>query len=266
MAGDLLDPAEAARWSRLQNETLADAAREYPGRFEAMGTLPLQNVDACVEELDHLVRNLGMRSVQISTNVNGRDLDNSDYQRLWKRICDLDVFVLLHPGFVTIEPGRLDKYFLNNLIGFPTDTTIAAARLMFSGILQKLPGLKCCLAHSGGFLPYQIGRLDRGYAAHPACSASLSVPPSELMRTFYFDTLTHGDDALLFLFETVDRQRIVYGSDYPFEMLDEAGPRRVSKLKGLTEPDAFAALGGNAERALERSTIGSNELRVGAGQ
>jgi aminocarboxymuconate-semialdehyde decarboxylase len=266
MAGDLLAVPEAARWARLQNETLADAAAQHPHIFEAMGTLPLQDVGASIEELQHIVHNLGMRSIELSANLNGRDLDHPEYYPLWKRIRDLDVFVLLHPGFVTVSPPRLGRYFLNNLIGFPTDTTIAAACLIFSGIMQELPGLKCCLAHGGGFLPYQIGRLDRGFDAHPACSGFLSVPPSELMRAFYFDTLTHGDDALRFLFETVDRRKIVYGSDYPFEMLDETGPERVLRLSGVSEPEIIAALGGNAEWALGSSTARASNLQPTAGR
>lgn len=266
MAGDLLAIPEAARWARLQNETLADAAAQHPDIFEAMGTLPLQDVGASIEELQHIVHNLGMRSIELSTNLNGRDLDDPEYHPLWKRIRELDIFVLLHPGFVTVNPQRLGRYFLNNLIGFPTDTTIAAARLIFSGIMQKLPGLKCCLAHGGGFLPYQIGRLDRGFDAHPACSASLSVPPSELMRAFYFDTLTHNDEALRFLFDTVDRGKIVYGSDYPFEMLDETGPKRVLRLSGLGEPEIRAALGGNAEWALGSPEARGPNLQLSVGK
>jgi aminocarboxymuconate-semialdehyde decarboxylase len=266
MSGDLLAVPEAARWARLQNETLRDAAAQHPDTFEAMGTLPLQDVSASIEELQHIVGNLGMRSIELSTNLNGRDLDGPEYHPLWKRIRDLDVFVLLHPGFVTVSPQRLDTYFLNNLVGFPTDTTIAAARLIFSGIVQKLPGLKCCLAHGGGFLPYQIGRLDRGFNVHPACSASLSASPSKLMRAFYFDTLTHDDAALRFLFDAVDREKIVYGSDYPFEMLDEAGPKRVSRVSGLSQAEVLAALGGNAERALHSSMACRSKLQLTAGE
>jgi aminocarboxymuconate-semialdehyde decarboxylase len=250
MAGDVLEGREAAGWARLQNETLADAANRYPARFIAMGTLPLQDVAAACAELDHLVRRLGVRSIELSTNINGRDLDGPEFRPLWKRIRDYDVFVLLHPGFVTIAPDRLGSYFLNNLIGFPTDTTIAAARLVFSGLMEEIPGLKLCLAHAGGFLPYQIGRMDRGFSAHPACRASVSTAPSATLGKFFFDTITHGDGALKFLFDTVDADRILYGSDYPFEMLDPAGPSRIENLHGLTARQKSAALFETAETVL----------------
>lgn len=249
MAGDQLPPAQGARWARLQNETLAADTAARPARFAAMGTLPLQDVPLALAELDHMARNLGIRSVEIGTNINGRDLDHADFRPLWKRLCDLDMLVLLHPPFKPVGEGRNGDYFLNNLVSFPVDTTIAAARLMFSGILDDLPGLKICLAHAGGFLPYQIGRLDRGFAAHPACSRSLAQAPSDLLGRFFYDTLTHDDAALDFLVKQVGAQRVVYGSDYPFEMLDPVGPARVRRL-GLAAQAERAMLGGTIRALL----------------
>lgn len=247
LAGDELGRKEAARWSRLQNESLAEAARTMPERFEAMGTLPMQYPDLAIAELEHIVRNLGMRSVEIGTNINGRDLDHEDFRRLWTRLADLDVFALLHPPRVPVGMARVGDYFLYNLIAYPTDTTIAAARLLFGGILRNYPSLKCCLAHGGGFLPYQIGRLDRGFAAHPACKIRISQPPSDYLRSFYYDTLTHHTQALSYLISMVGCDRILFGSDYPFEMVDKAGPARLQQVSGLTAAEREAILGGNAE-------------------
>ena len=158
---------EAVRWCRLQNETLAEAAGAMSDRFEAMGTLPMQHPDLAVAELDYIVRDLGMRAVEIGTNINGRDLDGEEFRGVWKRLAELDVFVLLHPPRHPVGMERVGDYFLNNLIAYPADTTIAAARLLFSGVLRQYPTLKCCLAHGGGFLPYQIGRFDRGFCRAP---------------------------------------------------------------------------------------------------
>jgi aminocarboxymuconate-semialdehyde decarboxylase len=137
--------------------------------------------------------------------------------------------------------------FLNNLIAYPTDTTIAAARLLFGGILRNYPSLECCLAHGGAFLPYQIGRLDRGFAAHPACKIRISLPPSDHLRSFYYDTLTHHTQALSYLISLVGSDRILFGSDYPFEMVDKAGPAGLQQVSGLTAAEREAILGGNAE-------------------
>lgn len=245
MAGDQLPPDQGARWSRLQNETLAADCAGHGGRFAAMGTLPMQDVPLALAELDHMALNLGIRSVEIGTNINGRDLDHPDFRPLWKRLCDLDILVLLHPPFKPVGADRSGDYFLNNVVFFPVDTTIAAARLMFSGLLDELPGLKICLAHAGGFLPYQIGRLDRGFAAHPACSRTLGEAPSSLLGRFFYDTLTHDDAALAYLVDRVGAGRVVYGSDYPFEMLDPSGPARVRAL----------ALDGSGEQAILGGTI-----------
>lgn len=243
MAGDDLPATEGARWARLQNETMAADVAAHPGRFAAMGTLPMQDVNLAIEELDYIVHRLGMRSVEIGTNINGRDLDHPDFRPLWKRLRDLDVFVLLHPPFRPLGLDRTGDYFLNNLLSYPSDTTVAGARLLFSGIFDELPGLKICLAHAGGFLPYQIGRLDRGFVAHPACSRTLKRAPSELLNAFLFDTLTHNSEALGFLINMVGADRVVYGSDYPFEMLDPTGPRRVSTLANLTATQRADILG-----------------------
>lgn len=264
MTGDDLPPAEAAAWARLQNETLAADARDSGGRFAAMGVLPMQDVPAAQRELDHMVKHLGLRSIEMCTSINGRELDHADFRPLWKQIADLGVLVLLHPPFKPAALERTGDYFLNNILSYPMDTTIAAARLIFSGILRDLPGLNVCLAHGGGFLPYQIGRLERGFAAHPACRKSLSESPLNFLRGLYYDTLTHNDDTLAFLQGLVGSARLVYGSDYPFEMLDEAGPARVRNL-ALPAADEAAILGGNARDLLAPAAPAARTARRSAG-
>jgi aminocarboxymuconate-semialdehyde decarboxylase len=191
-----------------------------------------------------------MRSIEMGTHADGRELDHPDFRLLWKRLAELDVFVLLHPPFMPVGLDRVGDYFLNNLISYPVDTTIAAARLVFSGIMAELPDLKICLAHGGGFLPYQIGRFDRGFAAHPACKKAITRPPLDFLRSFYFDTLTHNTAALDYLCATVGADRLVYGSDYPFEMLDESGPSRVRAMKEVSSSDLAAILGSTSRRLL----------------
>jgi aminocarboxymuconate-semialdehyde decarboxylase len=253
MSGDDLPADLGGRWARLQNETLAADAKASGGRFEAMGTLPMQTVNGAVRELEHVVHGLGMRSIEMGTHVNGTDLDHPDLRSLWKRIAELNVFVLLHPPFKPVGLERTTDYFLNNLISYPTDTTIAAARLIFSGILADLPNLNICLAHGGGFLPYQIGRMDRGFAAHPACKKAITRPPSDFLRRFYFDTLTHNTGALDYLCSTVGADRLLYGSDYPFEMLDESGTARIREMKQMSAEEVAGVLGSNAGAMLAQA-------------
>jgi aminocarboxymuconate-semialdehyde decarboxylase len=208
-----------------------------------MGTLPMQTVDGALHELDHIVHRLGIRSIELGTNVNGYDLDHPEWRPLWKRLAELDVFVLMHPPFRPVGLDRAGDYFLNNLISYPVDTTIAATRLIFSGILDEFPDLKICLAHGGGFLPYQIGRMDRGFAAHPACKKAINRPPLQFLRSFYYDTLTHNTAALAYLRDMVGTDRLLYGSDYPFEMLDESGTARIRELHDMSQGERDAVLG-----------------------
>lgn len=245
IAGDDLPPREGARWARLQNETMAADIETYSGRFAAMGTLPMQEAELAILELDHIVDKLGMRSVEIGTSINGKDLDHPDFRPLWKRLHERNIFVFLHPPLRPVGLDRTGDYFLNNLISYPTDTTIAAARLMFSGILDEFPGLKICLAHSGGFVPFQIGRFDLGFAKHPACSKALTHPPSELLSRFVYDSLTHNSKALSFLIDMVGADSVVYGTDYPFEMLEAKGPARVESLPGISREVRDDILGNN---------------------
>ena len=249
LAGDELPASEAARWARLQNETLADAARTDPQRFEAMGTLPLQDIPLALEELRYISRRLGMRSVEMVTSLNGRDLDHPSFDPLWRALHEDDIFVLLHPPARPVGIERLGDYFLNNLLGFPMDTSVAGARLLFGGVLTRYPGLNVCLVHGGGFLPYQLGRLDLGFDVHPACKG-IEERPSELIRRFYFDTLTHNTAALGYLAATAGSDRLLFGSDYPFEMFDPLGPQRLRDVPGLAPEAVAAILGGNAASLL----------------
>jgi aminocarboxymuconate-semialdehyde decarboxylase len=250
VAGDALPAREAARWVRMQNDTLAEDIHQFPGRFAAMATLPLQDVDAALVELDHVVDDLGIRSVELVSSINGRDLDHPDFQPLWQRLEARNVFVFLHPPLRPVGLDRTRDYFLNNLISFPTDTTIAAARLMFGGVMDAFPGLKIGLAHSGGVLPFLIGRFDLGFAKHPACSKTLTQRPSDLMSRFVFDTLTHHDKTLAFVVDMVGADNMVYGTDYPFEMMETVGPQRIARLPDLSDTARNGILGDNIHALL----------------
>ena len=165
-----------------------------PDRFEAMGTLPMQYPDLAIAELDYIVRISGCARSRLAP-ISTAATSTRSFRGLWKRLVDLNVFVLLHPPRVPVGMDRVGDYFLNNLIAYPTDTTIAAARLLFSGILRDYPALKCCLAHGGGFCLIRLDRFDRGFAAHPACKSRISQRPSDFLRSFYYDTLTHHTQA-----------------------------------------------------------------------
>jgi aminocarboxymuconate-semialdehyde decarboxylase len=250
IAGYHLPPHQGAAWSRLQNDTLAEAVSRLPSRLLAFGTLPMQDIAGTLSEMRYAVNSLGMRGFEICTNVNGRDLDADEFRPFWDLACELDVLIFLHPPVRQVGSERLGQYFLNNLVGNPVETTIAAIRLIFGGIMQDLPHLKCLLAHGGGMLPYQIGRFDRGYDVVPGTRSHLRKPPSAFLDSFYYDTILFDDRALAHLFTMVPAERIMLGSDCPFEMQDEDALKRLARIPSLDNSRLTMVLGGTAEDIL----------------
>jgi aminocarboxymuconate-semialdehyde decarboxylase len=190
-----------------------------------------------------------MRAVEIATSAGDTELDDEGLTPFWKAAEDLGVMVLIHP--YSPDPQRLSRYFLANIVGNPAEETAAAAHLIYGGALERHPRLQVCLTHGGGFLPYQIGRQDRGYAARPDLTATrVTRPPSAFLRRFLYDTITHDTAALRFLVDRVGPDRVVLGSDYPFPMGDPDPVTSVAQAdfdQSVTE----SILGGNARAALD---------------
>jgi aminocarboxymuconate-semialdehyde decarboxylase len=241
--------AVAAAFARIQNEQLARLAKARPDRFLAIATLPMQAPGQAADELRHAVRVLGLRGAQIGSNIAGKNLDDPELEPVWAAAAELGAFILLHPINVA-GADRLASYYLTNLIGNPLDTTIAAASLVFGGVLERHPTLKICLAHGGGFVPYQAGRFVHGWHVRAEPKSKLAKPPTESLKRFYFDTIVHSKEALAFLVGNAGAERVLLGSDYPFDM---GMPEGVSQVRSLSVPAAeqSAILGGWARALLE---------------
>jgi aminocarboxymuconate-semialdehyde decarboxylase len=248
IAGYHLPAQQAIAWTRLQNETLADAVRADDSRFAAMGALPMQDVRQAMAEMRFAAEHLNMRAFQICTSVEGRDLDTAGFRPFWRLACDMGCLIFLHPPVRQIGAERLGDYFLTNLLGNPMETTVAAARLIFSGIFQELPELKILLAHGGGMLPYQIGRLDRGFMANPATRVHLRHKPSEFLGSFYYDTVLFDDTVLNHLLRMVPPDRVMLGTDFPFPIRDDDMLKRLQRQRHIQPHDMSEVLGGNARR------------------
>jgi aminocarboxymuconate-semialdehyde decarboxylase len=241
-------PALAAAFARIQNEQLAKLVRAHPDRFLAIATLPLQAPQLAADELRHAMRALGLRGAQIGSNVAGKNLDDPELEPVWATAAELGAFILLHPINVA-GADRLSSYYLTNLIGNPLDTTIAAACLVFSGVLERHPSLKICLAHGGGFVPYQAGRFVHGWHVRTKPKRKLAKPPTDSLARFYFDTIVHSKEVLEFLVGNAGADRVLLGSDYPFDM---GMPDGVQQVRGSSIPKAeqSAILGGRARTLL----------------
>jgi aminocarboxymuconate-semialdehyde decarboxylase len=212
-----VDPGLAAEHCRGVNDSLARAAADSGGRIVPVAALPLQDVDAAVAELRHAVTEQGMRGAEISTNIGDTFVDHPSMRPVLATAQELGVPLILHPWPFGPQSLGTSDFYLNNLVGNPLMTVICAARLIFSGVLDELEDLSLVLMHGGGYLPYQIGRLDHGTRVRPEARACRHDPSAYLGR-FAFDTLTHATAPLEFLIDLVGADHVVYGTDYAFDM------------------------------------------------
>ena len=238
------------RLARMQNDRVAEIVRAHPTRFVGMGTLPLQDVDKAVVELERVVRELGLRAVEVSSNVNGVDFDDPRFEKFFAKAEELEALIFIHPiGFT--DAGRLRDYYLVNVIGQPLESTVAVSRLIFGGVLERHPNLRICVAHGGGYLPYYAGRMDHGYKVRPECQKVISRPPSTYLRQFYYDTVIYTGASLAYLVSQVGSDQVLLGTDYPADMGEADPVGYINSVRSLSRADKEKIWGGNAARLLK---------------
>ena len=243
------DPGLASRVARIQNEQLTKLVNRHPDRFAAIGTVAMQSPAHAVSELRYAMESLGHCGLMIGSNIAGKNLDDPDLEPFWAAANELEAFILIHPVQVAgIE--RLRNYYLVNLIGNPLDTTIAAACLLFGGVLDRHPAINFCLSHGGGFVPYQAGRFLHGWHVRPEPKVALQEPPRDLIRRFYYDTILHADAPLDYLVGVAGADRVLLGSDYPFDMAMLNCVGHVRDM-AISEHDQATILGEEAKRILK---------------
>lgn len=223
------DPEVSLYVAQLVNDEAHDLVKSYPGKLEAMATVPMNDVEASVKELERAVKVLGMKSVEIGANIEGQLLNDPKFFPFFKKAEELDVLVFVHPLY-TESPKNLQSYYLANFIGNPYETTVTIANLIFSGFIDIFPKLKLCFSHGGGFFPYQIGRFEHGYNVRDEANKDSKKSPLELLDRLYFDTLTFNPQSLNYLIQLMGSKNILMGSDAPFQM-SETNP--VSIITGL---------------------------------
>jgi aminocarboxymuconate-semialdehyde decarboxylase len=242
-------PARAVELARLVNDAFAGVVRERGTHFAALATLPLNDPAASVLELRRSVSDLGLRGAMLFSNVNGSSLADARFEPLYQAADELEAVLHIHPtNPVGVE--EMTDYWLMPLVGFPFDTTLAAAKLVFSGVVERFPRITWVLSHLGGAIPYIAERLDRGFAAFKECRAHIARPPSEYLKTFYFDTVNFDPGALKLAVDFAGAGHILAGSDYPHQI--GSIPSMLKSLRGLDlrPKDRDAILGGNAARLL----------------
>ena len=243
-------PARAVELARLVNDAFAAVARERSRRFTALATLPLNDPAASVAELRRAVKDLGLRGAMLFSNVNGVALADARFRPLYEAADELGAVLFIHPtNPVGVE--AMTDYWLMPLVGFPMDTTLAAAKLVFSGVVERFPRIRWALGHLGGAIPYIAERLDRGYRAFRECRANISRPPSEYLRGFYFDTVNFDTGALRLAIAFAGADHILAGSDYPHQIGSIPSMLRSIGELGLPARERDMILGGNAEQLLQ---------------
>lgn len=246
-----LDAEQGARYATAFNRILADEVSRFPGRLLALGTVPLQDPHAAAKELDFAVRELGMVGVEIASTVDGVSLDQAGLDPFWEAANDLRCLVLLHP-YDPLRGVDLSRYFLDNIAGRPAESTLAIGHLLFSGILERYSELVLCMVHGGGYMPYQIGRWEKGYKVVPHITAQhISRPPLEYVQRLYYDSLVHIPQALRYLIDLVGTSQIVLGTDYPYPMAERSPVDFLESVPGLTDVDRRAIMHDNMQRIID---------------
>lgn len=242
-------PPAAVAGARMFNDALAAAVAERPSRFAALGTLPLNDPGASARELERVVAELGMRGALILSNVDGVPLSDARFWPLYETADALGAVMFIHPTYPAATTG-MTEYRLTALLGFLNDTTLAAASLVYGGVVERFPRIRWVLANLGGTIPFVAERLDRGYEAFEDNRVNITRPPSEYLRGFYYDTVNFDPRALRLAAEFAGFDHLLAGSDYPANI---GSPRRMLdsiEAMGAADRDTRAVLGGNAARLL----------------
>ncbi|OIJ62662.1 amidohydrolase family protein [Streptomyces mangrovisoli] len=242
----------AVRLTDTVNAAVAEHCAAAPGRLHGLGTLPLQHPETAVESLSRAVTGLRLYGVSVATSVDGRELADPAHDPVWRAAEELGAVVFVHPWGCSLA-GRLATRYLGNTVGQPVETTVALSQLIFTGVLDRFPRLKLVAAHGGGYLPTYIGRSDHAWRVRPD-ARGCAEPPSAYLRRMWFDALVHSPRVLRHLVAEVGADRVVLGTDHPFDMgvddplaqLDEAG---------FDAPQRAAIAGGNALALLTEGRV-----------
>lgn len=249
--------------ARILNDHLADVVRDNPGRFVALGTVPMQDGDLAAAELERCVRDLGMPGVQIGSHVNSQNLDDERFFPFFERAAELGAAVFVHPWDM-LGGERLGRYFMPWLVGMPTETAVAICSLVFGGVLDRLPDLRVAFAHGGGSFPMSIGRIDQGWKARPdLCARHIAAPPSSYLRRLYVDSLVHDAEVLRYLIRLFGADRVALGTDYPFPLGEDSPGRLIESMDDLDGDTRGLLLGGTALEFLGLRDFGRDRVAAG---
>lgn len=218
--------------SMLLNDHIAEVVSEFPQRFIGLGTIPLQDIDLAISEMERCLSDLGLAGVEIGTNVNQRNLDDELLFSVFEAAQDLNAAIFVHPWDM-MGQDDLQKYWLSWLVGMPAETSRAICSMIFGGVFERLPNLRVAFAHGGGAFPAILGRVQHGFHVRPdLCAVDNKIDPVKYLGKFWVDSLVHDNDALDYLINKVGINKIALGTDYPFP-LGELEPGKLITTSSL---------------------------------
>ena len=240
----LVDPSVGHESSQMVNDNIAANIKKHPDRLVGLGTVPLQDTDLALKELDRCVNELGFRGIQIGARIGDDELSAERLEPFWARCEELDILIFIHPS--SFASPRFGRHYLANVIGNPLDTTVGVHYLIFDGVMARYPKIKFYLSHGGAFAAAYGARMDHAFGARPDCREHIDELPSTYLKQFYFDTLVFSVDQLEYLIKKFGVDHVAIGTDYAADMGEYNPVEHVYQIDGLSENDREKICGLNA--------------------
>jgi aminocarboxymuconate-semialdehyde decarboxylase len=239
----------AVKAAQIVNDGIAEFCGKYPDRMKGFGTVPMPDGQEAAKELERCVKKLSFTGVEVLTNVAGKELSDPAFAPFWKKAEELGVLVMIHPNGFT-EASRFERFYFNNVIGNPLETTIALHYLIFDGVLERHPKLKLLAVHGGGYLGAYPGRIDHAWGARSDAHGDLPQPPTTYLKRIYVDTVVFTPYQLAELVRVFGADYVVLGTDYPFDMLEYDPVGHIAGVEGFDAATIAALAGGNSKKLL----------------
>ncbi|MDB5839583.1 MAG: amidohydrolase [Herminiimonas sp.] len=246
------EPDVGAGLARDVNEGIAKLVAAHPDRLAGLGSVPLQNAELAIRELEYATKVLGLRGIEINTNVNGMNLTDPrlGLEKFFAKANELGTVIFMHPLGYT-EASRMTNHYFNNVIGNPLDTTVAVSHLIFDGVVARHPKIKFIAAHGGGFIANYWARMDHAWRVRPDCRTVIKRAPSTYLEKFYFDTITFDPEMLKRLIDRFGADHVLLGTDYPYDMGEDDPRGLLAQVKRLSKADRQQIEGLNAMKLLK---------------
>lgn len=239
-------PTDGMETSRFFNDHIAETVAKNPKRFIGLGTVPLQDTDLAIQEMERCVKELKMPGLEIGSNINGENLSEKKFFPFYEAAEKAGCALFIHPWEMMGEQ-QMQKYWLPWLVGMPAETARAICSLIFGGVLEQFPNLRVAFAHGGGAFPFTLGRIEHGFTVRPDLVAvDNKTSPSTYLGKFWVDSLVHDQKAMEYLIDTIGEDRICLGSDYPFPLGEHHPGELIGKME-LKKKVAKKLLYKNAE-------------------